>query len=396
MAAVILISITSSQVRGYEQALEELQTLKKLSWQDYAEFCMEILKKDFEAKYKQEVQTDYVQVFRDKYKIDTRIPLSTNLLPIVVIPSEGSTLATYRSFLSGQNQIGYYRPGQAEIIAKIVTTDFDSAKKQPDWFSPTSTIHYVNIELFTKSHDFKTLKLPSETVVLTKLLLPNQLGAMTRLHYTTPPSDTVAERMAIADVIALTASGDFAHRWLLSTNSLLLGRQSTSNTEALFPHASRFSGEIDKMTIDDAISLLTKKAKASEQSFSFLGQSFAGSIVGLIGPSSIAAILVLLISYQRNLARSSSAAELDEIRKFPWLGLFSDRMSRMLFVVSVALVPAACVLICLVWLNDFWTPQFYYTAAVMCIVTILSAVMVRENGRLLAFLYDRVPASKQA
>jgi hypothetical protein len=148
------------------------------------------------------------------------------------------------------------------------------------------------------------------------------------------------------------------------------------------------------MTIDEAISFVTRKAKENEQSFSFLGQSFAGSIVGLIGPSFIAAILLLLISYQRNLARANSATELDEIKKFPWLGLFNDRMSRVLFIVSVAVIPTACVLICLLLLTDFWTTQFYYTAAVLCLVGAMSAVMVLENKRLLAFLRDQVAISK--
>jgi hypothetical protein len=394
MAAIILIGITSSQVRKYEQALEELQNLKKLPWQDYAEFCLTILRRDFEPRYIEETRSDYVSVFKDKYKIKMKEPFEVALLPIVLVPPEGSTLATYRNFLSDSDEIGYYRPGRAEDVASIVVTDFDNPKKQPDWFSPESTIDFVQSELFTKSHDIRTLKLPSEAVVLTKLLLPNQLDAITRLYYITPPSNIVKERIATAKVIPLTTTAAFARQWLQSSQSALLAQPSKNSSGSLLPQTSRFAGELDTMTIDEAISFVTRKAKENEQSFSFLGQSFAGSIVGLIGPSFIAAILLLLISYQRNLARANSATELDEIKKFPWLGLFNDRMSRVLFIVSVAVIPTACVLICLLLLTDFWTSQFYYTAAVLCLVGAMSAVMVRENKRLLAFLRDQVAISK--
>ena len=249
MAAIVLISITSSQVRHYEQALEELQTLKKLSWQEYVEFCLALLEKDFKSHDVDETRTDYIGVFRNKYKLDTNESLEIKLLPIVLIPPQGVTLATYKSFFSSKTEIGYYRPPLAEEVAKIVTTDFDDPKNEPDKFTPKSTIHYVDIVLLTDPSDTRTLKLSSETVVITKLLLANQLKGITKLYYTTPPSTVVQERISLGNLIPLTSSGDFAHRWLQSNQSSLLGRSSASNQEMLLPHASSFWQEPQRSSL---------------------------------------------------------------------------------------------------------------------------------------------------
>src|SRR5262249_44323435 len=147
MAAVVLISITSSHIRQYEQALEELQTLKNLQWGDYADFCAKFLVKEFKQKYIEQTRDDYKSIFKDKDKIDMRDPVEVAVLPIVLIPPDRCTLASYRAFLSDNDEIGYYSPGQAEFIASIVVTDFDNPNRKPDWFLKTSTIHLVKSEL---------------------------------------------------------------------------------------------------------------------------------------------------------------------------------------------------------------------------------------------------------
>ena len=396
MGAIILISVTSYRAHKYDGALDDLRDLKQLPWGEYGDFCLALLTNEYKEKYDGVVSNEYETAIRDmlklKVNVDSRHKIS-NLIPFVSILPASAKISEYRGFLA-KSEIGYYRPGPASEAISIISTDFDHLRSPIEDKSSAepgsnesamnsrltrdSTIHGLSLDLFLKSHDIIMLKLPSETEVVTKPLLPKQRDAILKLYFTTPPSNAVGERIVITNVIPLFTTGDFGRRWLVTRKSLLLGISDGD----LLPRTVPFRDEIDGRTIDDAISYISQQKKEQEQNFSFLGQSFAGGIVGLIGPSMLLVGLFLMVAYQRQLIKWKLKEKV-EIDPFPWIGVSSDSMSRFVFILSVACAPIGTIVVCLKYLVPRYSWIFLYTLAVLVISIVLGVIVILENTELL-------------
>jgi hypothetical protein len=91
--------------------------------------------------------------------------------------------------------------------------------------------------------------------------------------------------------------------------------------------------------IDAAVAFLQDHADASRKQMSLFGLSIDAGTVGILGPLSIAALLVFLLAHVRHLA---SLDPHDEVaRTYPWICLTTDWLGVALTLSTVVLLPTA-------------------------------------------------------
>jgi hypothetical protein len=151
------------------------------------------------------------------------------------------------------------------------------------------------------------------------------------------------------------------------------------------PRTAPFKAQLDTLTIDEALAFLNSRIDEKRQSFSFLGQSYAAGVVGLLAPTLLLALLLQLVLHQRHLLHRASAEDIRAI-SVPWLGIFDDVASRITFELSVMALPVGSALLSLVLLTERWSPMFFYTAAVVSVVGWLSVIVLRDNRRLMVII----------
>ncbi|PYP83419.1 MAG: hypothetical protein DMF61_23290 [Blastocatellia bacterium AA13] len=103
------------------------------------------------------------------------------------------------------------------------------------------------------------------------------------------------------------------------------------------PALSAFSNAVDGMTVDEARAFLQQKLDALHNEVTVFGITVDVSVAVWAGPGLTLAILLFLFSHLRNLRY---ALELEsEFKGFPWIALFTDRLSRVLTYSSVVVLP---------------------------------------------------------
>ncbi len=378
-AAVIVVCITSHQATELEEALAEVKTLTRVSWGDYGTFALKILDSQLKPKLNEAVVADYQSVFRKNYRLTFESGFSGKLLPFVQIPAEGSTLGDYRKFFTGTNLIGYYRSASAADAASIVTTDFDRPQAAPDDFSKQATLYLVDVELLAKSYNYRLLKLASGDEILTAPIPENQSQAIHRLYYTVPTNSTLHNRLFLGKISLVSQVGNFAKQWLLVSHADLSQSSDGASATAL-PHTQRFHTQIDSLPLAEAVQFLEKKLEEKRQNFSFLGQSYTSNLVGLIAPTLLLGLLGHFAVQQRGFISHWMRMEnIAEIATFPWIGFFSDRLSSFAFGMSIAGVPTLAVVLCLVFLVDFYSLLAGYTLGILACICFLAVVVLRQS-----------------
>jgi hypothetical protein len=176
------------------------------------------------------------------------------------------------------------------------------------------------------------------------------------------PARRIVQSRGVGGTVRLvTIKGYYVRKWLEGLHSRLI--ENTKSGVVIFPRSLPFSSQIDAITLDDAIAFLKQKIKDKDQNFSFLGQTFAASLVGLIGPSTVFILVLTLVVLQRHTGEFIPV-RVNEVKTFPWIGFFRDNLSRALFRASLYL-PVTASLASLFFLVKIGSVLFFYNVVAL-------------------------------
>lgn len=368
-AVTILVSFTSQESRGYDRAISDLRLVKQLSYSQYSAFTVNAL-----ARAKKISQAKAMNDFASQFKRQKMLMLhgfeGATLFPCVAVPNQYSKIRELRTFFRGPDKAGFYRPIAAQF-AKIVATDF--AVHSTNGFALGSRAILVEYKPFLESIGQEE-RLPHGGTLLVASDLPPRLEGYGTLYFLHPHNNTVQQRIAAADAVLDSYPSDYAAQWIRQ-RGVPISSDAGGSSSSLLVATSRYP-DIDFMTIDDAIAYLSDKRSRSEDSFSILGQSIAGNLIGLLAPATICIALLLLTSYQRTLIANFRGEA--AWTPFPWIGVAQDKTSRYVYFVSVTAGPILALALCLFFLNATWALRLYNSAAIVVAVALCLAV-VRDN-----------------
>jgi len=142
-----------------------------------------------------------------------------------------------------------------------------------------------------------------------------------------------------ADVYVALLSDVTPARWLQTQKDHPVGKSMLDASGSHFVPVRRYWNSVSAKPLDGAIAYLQDRADTSRKQMSLFGLSMDADTVGLLGPLSLAALLVFLLAHVRHLA---SLDPHDEIaRTYPWICLAADRLGVALTFSTVVLLPAA-------------------------------------------------------
>jgi hypothetical protein len=128
--------------------------------------------------------------------------------------------------------------------------------------------------------------------------------------------------------------------WLQRTKKDLLGKSALDASGAHFVAVRKYWNSVSAKPIDAAIAFLQDHADASRKQMSLFGLSIDADTVGILGPLSIAALLVFLLAHVRHVA-SLDANDDETARTFPWICLSRDWLGIALTISTVVVLPTA-------------------------------------------------------
>jgi len=128
-------------------------------------------------------------------------------------------------------------------------------------------------------------------------------------------------------------------RWLAQTQKDALGKAMLDASGSRFVAVRKYWNLVSAKPVDAAIAFLQDHADASRKQMSLFGLSIDAGTVGILGPLSIAALLVFLLAHVRHVA---SLDPHDEVaRTYPWICLSTDWLGIALTFATVVLLPTA-------------------------------------------------------
>lgn len=148
-------------------------------------------------------------------------------------------------------------------------------------------------------------------------------------------------------------------------------------TYAVFPKLHVVWNEVLTATPNGALVALEDKRKSGRQQVSFLGLSVEESIAIIAGPAALLMTMLYLFVHLRHIA-SFSEAHGEELKSYPWIALFPDKMSRALTLASLVALPLLANSILLV---RSWTAKrpIEWFALVLAIFSIICGVRLSIN-----------------
>lgn len=107
----------------------------------------------------------------------------------------------------------------------------------------------------------------------------------------------------------------------------------------LFPQLQPFWEEVRTLTPSEAIRHLQARADAQRGSMEVLGVEIGTGLLAWGGPLVVLAIMLYLFAQLTHLRRIMTRAQ-PVVRDYPWIGLFDDRLSVALVLISIVALPA--------------------------------------------------------
>ncbi|TMB35313.1 MAG: hypothetical protein E6J62_09460 [Deltaproteobacteria bacterium] len=326
-AAVLAFALSGSDTRVNE-AIKELRALKAIDWTGYVPFVEnEVYREAAKSAYSpQRAQLDAV---RDSLGSLIDVPADPCFLPTETcarvelpmathLPDASTSLEGYESFLVS-------RPA----------------------------VFWARFDRFSANRPF-----PRERARLSRMAVRPRLQGRF-LHGGTdwyfdgdPPLAAVPGNVVLtlagaspavfegnADVyVTLLADATPAH-WLLQTQKELVGRSMLDPSASHFVSVRKYWNSVSAKPIDAAIGFLQDRADASRKQMSLFGLAMDADTVGILGPLSVAALLVFLLAHVRHLASLDPHDEF--ARTYPWICLSTDWLGIALTFSTVVLLPAA-------------------------------------------------------
>jgi hypothetical protein len=326
-AAVLAFALSGSDAQ-VNDAIKELRAVKAIDWTGYVPFVAdEIYREGAPGMYSPErVQLNLVRESLDKM-IDvpgdpcfkpTETCARVELPMAAHLPDANTSLEGYETFLAS-------RPA----------------------------VFWARLDRFSPDHPF-----PRERSRLSRIAVRPRLqgrflhgGSVWYFDGEAPPGPVPGNVVltlvsgsppvfeGAADVYVTLLSDVTPARWLAQTQKDALAKAMLDASGSHFVAVRKYWNLVSAKPVDAAIAFLQDHADASRKQMSLFGLSIDAGTVGILGPLSIAALLVFLLAHVRHVA---SLDQHDEVaRTYPWICLTTDWLGVALTLATVVLLPTA-------------------------------------------------------
>jgi hypothetical protein len=332
-AAVLAFALSGSDTQ-VNDAIRELRAVKAIDWSGYLPFVEnETYREGANALYSpQRVQLDLVReslgsridVPADPCFLPTETCARVELPIAAHLPDAATSLEGYESFLSSKPAVFWARldrfspdpplPRARSRLARIAVRPRLQGRflHGTDWYfdgePPPGPI--------------------AGTVALTLGAAPLEGDRSSPPH------------QGAADVYVTVLYDVTPALWLSRAKKDVLGKSALDPSGAHFVAVRKYWNSVSAKPIDAAIAFLQDHADASRKQMSLFGLSMDADTVGILGPLSIAALLVFLLAHVRHVAALDPHAD-DAARTFPWICLSGDWLGIALTISTVVVLPTA-------------------------------------------------------
>lgn len=337
-ATVLVVALYPSEEKDYSGAIAEVDTIVKIDLDQFINSSLQQVKSlatgmDLANAYKRAFES----AIRHELEQEGFIyPPSQPLNHEVFLPAfdenyvrsllHNGTIEDYRDFISENMGIEYIFV-QPEYLATAFVKKIHELN-----IPPTSKITGIKLvmspPLYTK-HKPKTFHL--KMILILAVLKPN-LGSYL-LVVENPP-------VSLLDTFDETRFQD----WLNSQKLLdrlvegKLGDRHFYTAESIFPQLRSVWSLVADKVPEEAKQVLSGEVEKSRRSISFHGVEIDASMVVVAGPLLAVMLFLYLLSYAGHLKRIYHN-DTDSFCTFPWLPLFTDRISPTVSFASIVILP---------------------------------------------------------
>jgi hypothetical protein len=355
-AAIFAFSLTNDPTPRYTAALDQLTAFRRFSLNDFDEYAHSLLiakDRELAAKYRPILS----RITRIKLSDD----FSVNQPIYIQRPLADAPMVEIFKFIDGESKIAYPRLDDTEFTAS--TLDTAIAENKTCEIPADFQLSLVTLDMGQPAGptDLKSWTNPEQKSSDVVLIFSKRIDAI---------SSASCLRYAKIKSNPEFIPGNHAVEWISSKNS---GRM------LVLRDLRAISGQIASMSPSEASKYLEQKADAPKPPLEFLGIAVEQKTAVLAGPLITLLLLLYFMSQVRHLGLGRHASD-SVFTTFPWVGLFPDRVSKVLTYSSVVLFPVisnVCLLRRGIW-RDTATATGWVLAGATLFVALLTAREIRR------------------
>jgi len=345
---VLAFSFSAEQpVTDYQDALTEYSKIDPA-----VEFMEESLRNKYVAYFKESeilsLLGEYINGLDDS-NVEIRFNLNLVFESVYRLPkTERSTGAELRSYFDNLNSSAILiRPTSSEIEKGLAQITLDNEK-----IVKAEVVIELSLGSFLGDSISEDRLVPSSTRQLQWRMLPNvgpmlrpKVNMKIRLYNEEGDYETYQPVLSASSEAAVTTLPEIQN--YLYKESLL--RDIDSNQIAL-PQMRLFWHELDDLKGDEIKATLEREAilesRRPARVLRLLGSELDGKILYVAAPLVIVSILFYMLIHVRHAERLTTnmgADEVEQLRSFPWIGLYHDKLSRVMLFLVVGVLPVVAV-----------------------------------------------------
>lgn len=354
-AAILGFALSPNETSHYDEltrALEQFQTTLHVSETEWNSHVDEVIEAQTQFSAKLRSALDALDI-KEPTKIRPSALIPVEYAARSVVENEGSTLQQIIDSLEGEASARVFKPDnfQAEIQS---------------WLQPFRSL---GAELFAvrlsgvQGAGRPALECYWDLKVASQTYTANQSRVQADMQQLIiPPRITDSGDSVTVDVDArihgdyTPIDGETFGRFLLTRIQPEGSTGKASPNKSAVPDVLLAATEIRGMDIPQALKYVEEKRKEflEKQNVSLFGVKVSATTATVLGPLATLVVHLGLLSYLLNALRLVS--EPDASAAFPWIGVFPDRLSKTLSIISVVVFPSA---VNFALLRRVWSPQFF-------------------------------------
>jgi len=377
-ATIIVFAISPRESRAYESAIVELNVLHNVDLNSLRDYVHRAAANSGSSTFKENVE-EFIR--KSRLAVADSVDLSTNAAVPVIFkyPSLDAPLAEVDKYFNSDHFIYVFEPNTSELQEQLaeslasVKLERKDAGRKGDSFALTKVTlkddsNRYNLEAMQKAVDeFRGTS--KDTIPATALF---------DIEIRTDAGESVRARQLSGYLVPLKEKTfKVWFREQPTFKDLVLTSPENPETYSVFPKLHVVWNEVLTATPNGALVTLEDKRKSGRQQVSFLGLSVEESIAIIAGPAALLMTMLYLFVHLRHIA-SFSEPHREELKSYPWIALFPDRMSRALTLASLVALPLLANSILLV---RSWTAKrpIEWFALVLSILAIICGVRLSTN-----------------
>jgi hypothetical protein len=320
-AAILVFALRPDQSNDYKAALNELATLKQLSFGGWSNYVAQ--------RYKAETDRDAKFILGVVRQAGVRVKGTPHIgIPVFCdqVPYVNSRLLDLDTFFAKTQRIGFMK-----FVAERQPV-LEQLAKWKAGRSPNVNVIALNVSIASSGvmypdgspmADWLNRPTSGTTLAPIYLVTDEQVPQSAYISFTYSPS---------------SETGAFAMEWL---HNDIFGKELIDPKRGIvFPRLKIFWSQINQDTPDQTVVFLQEESEASTRgSVSFFGIPVERNLAIYAGPVACSSILLFLCLHLRHFR--SLGASRDAIKVFPWVPLFAGVWGISIAVLTILVLPTS-------------------------------------------------------